>query len=288
MKPQTLASWNRMEGRFPLTNFLVVIAIIAILAALLLPAWRAKLKATNAACLNNQKTTSLGFIMYADDNGDKMIYTVGAPGSAISRRLLAGSTTTAANRRIHTLHEKLGLRSAGGNGLRKGALFRFVNAPLPIIAPVTCAQNDFCLEKAMLKTVSSKMEGMNGAAGTHCATPYEKLSTGGKPSEAMVFYRRSDPRDYNLCTWVVDVKPSPGWVDGFAIFHGFVTTISFGDGHGETHRWTEPAVIKAGIDFAKRKPVFLLERGNARTRIFSGIYQRYSKPASRWRSRCRP
>src|SRR6266540_2291162 len=47
----------------------------------LLPALaRAKLKATNAACLNNQKQLLLAFIMYTHDNADKMVYTVGAGG----------------------------------------------------------------------------------------------------------------------------------------------------------------------------------------------------------------
>ena len=62
------------KGGFTLIELLVIIAIIAILMAILMPALnRVKEQGKRATCLYNLKQLSLCWIMYADENEDKII-----------------------------------------------------------------------------------------------------------------------------------------------------------------------------------------------------------------------
>ena len=67
---------------FTLIELLIVIAIIAILASLLLPALnRARESARAAKCLNNLRQSGLGIMQYINDSGSIMMF-CSAPGTA--------------------------------------------------------------------------------------------------------------------------------------------------------------------------------------------------------------
>jgi len=74
----TSRALSRCQRAFTLLELLVVVAVIAILASLLLPALaKARGKAQGMVCLQNTKQLGLAWLIYADDHNGRLAYNLG-------------------------------------------------------------------------------------------------------------------------------------------------------------------------------------------------------------------
>jgi prepilin-type N-terminal cleavage/methylation domain-containing protein/prepilin-type processing-associated H-X9-DG protein len=75
---------GRSVSGFTLIELLVVIVVIAIMAALLLPALnKTREQAKGLACRSNMKQLALAFLMYSEDNSDTFPWPGGTPGRSV-------------------------------------------------------------------------------------------------------------------------------------------------------------------------------------------------------------
>ena len=65
----------RTHAAFTLIELLVVVSVIALLVSILIPALSvAKEQATGAICLSRQRALITAWVMYADENEDKIVF----------------------------------------------------------------------------------------------------------------------------------------------------------------------------------------------------------------------
>jgi prepilin-type N-terminal cleavage/methylation domain-containing protein/prepilin-type processing-associated H-X9-DG protein len=212
---------------FTLIELLVVIAIIAILMAILMPALRAaKDHARRIHCVANVKTLSLGWLMYKDDNDDKLVR--GHTGTTWQSDDWAHSAQS-----VQTLEQKL-------QAIKDGALFPYVGKKVEVYRCPADQRiknpRQFCYRSFSIAN------GANGENWPGDHVPARKYSEIIRPVTKYVFVEDIDPRGDNVGSWQIGFKPAQ-WIDPLAMWHNEQTTLGFADGHSEMHRWHDKSFI---------------------------------------------
>ena len=220
------------KGAFTLIELLVVIAIIAILMAVLMPALNtAKDQARRIHCISNVKNLTLAWLLYKDDNDDRLVG--GHPARSTDAWMLGPQG-----------NDPDPLEKAK-EGLRRGKLFEYAKK----VELYECPSDERRKRANQLAYGSySVAGGMNGeekewsnrAVFTYGEIPH--------PAGKLVFVEEIDPRGYNMGSWVMN-REGTSWIDPLAIWHSRSKGVmSYADGSAIIHTW----VNKSTIDLATR------------------------------------
>ncbi|MHC4190821.1 MAG: type II secretion system protein [Planctomycetota bacterium] len=232
---------------FTLIELLVVIAIIAVLMAILMPALNiVREQARGVACMSNQKTMGLAYVMYADDNESKMCGgmaryapTNGIPpwvmppldyqGDGSYNQMPSGSVT------LEQRH----------NGLREGVLFPYIKE----IGAYHCPGDDRMRQGTSYGRASEYLMYRSYSLSDYLQATGprdpKKLTAFTSPANKLLFVEEIyDGRNgnHNVNGW----SYSPGTNslhDPLGVFHSNSCTFSFMDGHADTKKWTDKRTI---------------------------------------------
>jgi prepilin-type processing-associated H-X9-DG protein len=227
-----------------LIELLVVIAIIAILAAMLLPALsKSKATAQGIRCLGNLRQLQYAWIMYCQDNGDKIPQNI----ASNSGRLASDPNDPNAQPGMPNASWVLGeARTAPGwtNNLllERGLIYPYLKST----EVYKCPQ-----DSSSVRNRSYSMNcWMNGimAWNTSC-TDYTKTSQfdSRMPSVRAFVFIDENPGSINDGYWAQDpANYGLKWIDSPAHYHNDGGNLSFADGHAERRKWKDANVL-AGV-----------------------------------------
>jgi prepilin-type N-terminal cleavage/methylation domain-containing protein/prepilin-type processing-associated H-X9-DG protein len=240
---------------FTLIELLVVIAIIAILAALLLPTLsKGKSSGQSTSCLNNLKQLQAGFLMYADDNGDRQVPLMAqAVGSDFQD--LPGSWVVGYVR-----------RDTNSDNIKTGVMYPYVGSPGVFHCPADRSTVSGSSGLSRMRSYSrcgwvhaledfAEGNGIDIRSSYYTIGPY-KVSQHLNPPASGIFVFIDEHESSIFCggfiigqpAWVSGGSLQPSWLSLPADRHQQGCNLSFLDGHVEHWRWKAPKVYR-GYNF---------------------------------------
>ena len=239
---------------FTLIELLVVIAIIAVLMAILMPALnRAREQGRRAVCLSNLKQLTLAWIMYADENDDKIVNGEAAGGGNGLATVPTGGRHKGEKWWVggdcgdFWAGEHLPMETQL-NAIRAGALFPYCKKETLYRCPTGV--------RGEMRTYSIG-DSMNGIprSGTHhdnkvgvrvgrtvlwIKNRTEIISPG--PAQRLVFLDEGRITPDSYATHYVNER----WWDPPFVRHGDGTNVSFADGHSDYWKYRGQKTLRIG------------------------------------------
>jgi prepilin-type N-terminal cleavage/methylation domain-containing protein/prepilin-type processing-associated H-X9-DG protein len=242
---------------FTLVELLVVISIIALLMAVLVPALtRAREQGKRAVCLNYQRQLTTAWMMYADDNSDKIVNGDVEEYGQWNEPPCTSSAGECAPGGFH-YHEKPWVLcdwtsppcwpttvlnvAQKKSQVAKGALFRFIKD----IKVLKCPRGN--ADEVRTYSFVDSMNVINTSVmnvGAGAVVIKNRVQTR-KPFERFVFIENGGSLSGaggSWGGWTAYVNTDKWW-DLPSLRHGDGTTFSFADGHADYHKWLNPTTL---------------------------------------------
>jgi prepilin-type processing-associated H-X9-DG protein len=229
---------------------LVVIALIAILAGLLLPALAgARRRAEGAVCINNQRQLLLAWTFYAQDNHNILVpnnpanYGMGSPNGYGPHRLWFASWSLG----DHRYGNPDGTNVDYLMGEREGSLGRYVQSVRLFKCPSDRSRTTLADGKSYPRLRSYSMNGQMGTrvlwgSGGEFFLKMDEWNRFHRPGWIVFMDTHED--SINFCLFYLSRGATfGGWGQFPTARHGKAGTLGFVDGHVEMKRWVDPRTL---------------------------------------------